>query len=207
MSELFSAGHNARVYTLSDYERMRFPGAGLARVENRPAVEEDRSFLLRYYGYKIAHLLLPEHFVEVVGARRAAAPGELEGSDTAKHDILYTKLANVPEGHAVYAAHFDKSHGLSPCRCQTCLDHVQLHQEFDLARMAKSVAESAARFGFGLPSGDPTDYCLGENGVIFFEYDLFYPSMLIERLSTMRGEDVAQEALRYVDLYLRAQTS
>lgn len=206
MSEFFSAGHNARVYSLSDSERICFPQAGLVRVENKPT-ESERSFLLRFYGYKIAHLLFPDHFVEAVDVRRASKPGQSADSDPTRYDLLYTRLAHVPEEHAVFAAHFDKSNGLNPCLCQTCLDHVQLHQEYGLSSLAREVANRAGQFGIGLPSGDPTDYCLGENGVFFFEYDLFYPSMLIERLSAMRGEDVAQEALRYVDLYLRAQTS
>lgn len=190
MSLEYSRGFNAKVYRLSP-DSPYVKKADLVRIED---TFDYLWFERLYIAHKIASLLYPDNFIQVVGA--ANRPISLDGKP-GYHAELYSKLAPIPPDHAIFSAHFavttkpalaDRYHhhnNSNPphCECRTCFDHVNFHEQHKLRSKATQLhIDSLTHSCISLPYDDPTDYCLTSNGLIFFEIEQFNSFALIRKL-------------------------
>lgn len=218
----FSNGYNASVFELTPQEKCLFPEADLVREEK----EVDRFWFARlFYKHKIAHLLFPEHFMEVVGAQ-IDPPSNQEFSypyqigenvySEPKERIqrLFSKRVAVDPNHAIYASHMklveDGERGLfkkSICECSPCTLHRQFHEENKIAERAITSSCFLEDKGIGIDFMDSSDYCLVNNNIVFFEIDGFMSSILEKYLLGLKKPTpTEQQALRLLKRY-RALTS
>jgi hypothetical protein len=206
----YSSGFHAKVFNVSPEQKFLFPQADLVRVES---CDDPFWFQRLHKRYKIAELLFPEHFIEVVGSQIIPPEpviGQSEGFDgrmTTYHErrdqLLYSKLAPVDTNHAVYASHIILNKGRfkeSVCTCVTCKDHRHFHKRHDLARKAERFNDRIKHCGIKVPDCDPSDYCLGPNGIIFFETEELDRHILRSYLENLHNpNDNQQLALRLLD--------
>lgn len=194
MRERYSQGNNARIYRVEANELQRFPQAELVR--------EDRSDD-RYWGERlfarhiIASTLFPDHFITVVGAEVIPSePLTVKLSDGNHHyypkersQLLYSKEANIAEGHATFADHMrpGPKGKVSSCPCAQCTEHKQLHEREKLSQLATQTAVPMIDIGITPPVEDPSDYCISPNGIVFFEIEVFEQEKLSAYLKSPKA--------------------
>ena len=166
----YSSGYHAQVFHTNERQQMQF-GADLLRVESSI---KRRLYAELFYKHKIAGLLFPDTFIDVVGSQ------VLTSSDQQFWRIgLLSKLASVPSEHAGFSSHMSVNlDGKKvPCNCSSCSQHFSFHMLHSLDEIAQETAEITSRAGIYAPYTDMSDYCLGEHGgVTFFEIDKFDPA-------------------------------
>lgn len=189
----FSRGENASVDRVGTYlnECVMFPNADLVRTESSISPNCKRLF----YMHKVASLLFPRNFIEVVAAR------EINSFSTR----LYSRLADVPEEHAIFARDCFKPWGQekrSICECRPCEEHRHFHDDHDLQQRAFELAKELQEWGIYVEYTDITDYCLDQKTgeIIFFEVFVDIGACR-ERISRQAGE----ESLRVQSLLDRLQ--
>lgn len=210
----FSHGFRSKVYLATREQRKLFPTAQLVKED----VARERSWFARaYYQHKICKLLFPANFIEVSGSQ--VDPPDEWDIEEYKFDgklisrtyvprihMIYSKQAELLDDHAKFSAHMTKaSAGIgkaSVCDCEDCYHHRDFHRELHLKDQAKKLSEQAVKIGIGLPDDDPSDYCLTENGIIFFEIDMIVVPELREYLLSLREPSFDQRyALRLLNRY------
>ncbi len=216
MLEKYSNGIHANVYKLSERsDKWAYPFADLARVDRT----YDRSYSARlYYEHKIASLLFPGHFIDVV-ATKVVPHGEPFFTDLRigktvlkipgeRTYTLFSKQADVPERHAVYSSHMIVDHDdgerlvkESVCTCSQCDQHRKFHYSHVLKDLAEAFAKQTDKAGIKIPSSDPSDYCLGRSGIIFFEIDNLDTKKLREFLAVTNNKDMEEKAIHYLKRY------
>lgn len=196
MKEAFSNGFHAKVFTLSEEEKLYFPHADLVREER---VDDLHWFARVFYIHKIAHTLYPEHFIDVVGVSQPV-PGETFS--------LYSRKIPVPEEHATFASHMrlvqTGSHieKRSVCGCQDCINHRQFHRTNRVVGSAIELHWSLQNTGLAVHFNDQSDYCLNGDRVVFFEIDFFSAKMLRNNLISQHHPTEAQLlAQTFLDRY------
>lgn len=181
--EVFSHGYNSRVFRVTPEQSAQFNSADLVReVERKALMRNPNHFLELYYGYKITNLLFPDNFITVVGAQRGEPSidrplfdNEPQGPNLFPHR-LFSREAAVPPDHAQYTAEmgeYDPGIKECVCRCSTCREHDAFHRENNLEKQAREFVLKTKGMGISFPSTDPSDYCLSDNGILFFEIDGF----------------------------------
>lgn len=171
--ELFSKGMHAKVHPIAEQEKILFPQADLTRLEF-----SDRPFhhKLLFYKHRIAQLLYPDQFIEVVGAMAKAKPDC--GNAFVKDHLLFSKKAHVPAEHAIFAAHMEidergpRRLKRSMCACSVCDSHRKFHRDHDIAMKAFVDSSEFHRRGITVPWDDVSDYCMSYKGkILFFEIE------------------------------------
>src|SRR5688572_25329406 len=137
MSNEFSHGAHSIIYNTTNRERGLYAGADLVKK----ASTNDRFWFARwFYRHKIASLLFPQNFINVVAATRVKPEpevyeykiGKMSGREyNPALNLLYSKLANIPAEHATYSAHttlelsqqLGKVVKASRCTCTDCAIH------------------------------------------------------------------------------------
>lgn len=212
--ERFSGGHVASVYKLSDSERMLFPKADLVRVDR---IADPSWFARLYYKHKVASLLYPNNFIEVVGARVVAppllVPTQVRHAGEIQNHSLYSQMAPVSPDHATYADHLtlavgkDKLYKDSTCSCAACIRHGQKHTIGGMARLAQEASDFISPSGIVPPADDPSDYCLTDKGILFFELKSFNPNQLRKSLAALESTTPNQQAvLHFLNRYVALDT-
>lgn len=215
--ERFSGGHVASIYKVSDDEKALFSRADLVRVDR---VADPSWFTRLYYKHKVASLLYPDNFIEVVGARAVSlpllVPTQTRQSEEIQNHNLYSQMAKVNPDHATYADHLTlvvgegKLYKDFTCSCVACVRHGQEHDGRDMAKLAQEASDFISPSGIVPPTDDPGDYCLTDRGVIFFELKSFDPIQLKKSLTILEGiapnQQVALSLLdRYIALDIKAR--
>ena len=208
MTESYSRGFYAEVLRPKGEERIHFPQADLVRKES----SRDRHWFARlYYRHKIASLLFPDNFITVVGASRLQQVSRGE-------DSLYSKEANAGLDHAVFSAHMRqvdhevngrivRSDKGSTCECMACTRHRIEHLE--MQNEALEFSRQLLPVGLRLDDKDPSDYCLVNGKLVFFEIEDLDPAALRNYLTSLRSATVdKQTVFDYVKRYqkLRGQS-
>lgn len=221
----FSKGENASVYRTSAWDNLRFPQADLRR---HATVDDPHWFQRHFYYLKIAHLLFPEHIIDVTGV--TGSPKE-EVSYTDIHNPphrihtkrsynLYSKEANVPSEHAIFSRNVTKK--LSEEGGVTIIFQATKDRNIAIKHNAKyhtgatylkalEIAAKMSTVGIDVPCDDPTDYCISDSGdVVFFEVDGFNTKQVMNYLESrsnpMSHEKRALHLLkRASELHLRSR--
>lgn len=153
------------------------------------------------YMMKLAHLFFPKNFIKVVGCLTTP-----DGTDY-RHE-LYSQMAAVPKGHALFANHGNKD-GHPPCRCRHCLNHTSFHQNKGLRDRAEAFSEKAFEAGIIIPAGDQTDYCLQGQGkyknLVFFEVDNILMGLAEAFIDSLAAKDQAM-ARTYLNRLRKARS-
>jgi len=198
MAEIYSSGACSEVYKLTNSEKKLFPEADLVKIDT----DKDRFWFARlFYRHKIAHLLFPNNFIDVVGATVDPHGPDLFDehklfdkpyfSAVDREHRLYSKLAKVDPEHATYSNHMKlvtKNGGVfkkSICPCSICSGHREVHETRYMEEKAKHLAANLSPIGLGVPWNDPSDYCLSGNDIIFFEIDHFEEKVLLKHLTSV----------------------
>lgn len=198
-NELFSRGRYAEVSVASGREKFLFPKADLIRTETK---KDPHQYMRLFYAHKMAHLLFPRNFIEVVGV-------------TAKHDdacvteyhrtsSLFSRKAAVADDHAIYAAHMGVRKGgqkSSTCDCATCASHHEFHESDELTMRAMDLAVDYFPTGIFTPWDDGSDYCLAGDDIVFFEIEGFRHSQMREFLPTIEDAVVRERMSCLLDRY------
>ena len=174
LREQFSNGKLSVVHKTSSRDRVLFPSADVVRNEQT----KDKWWFARlFYKHKIASLLFPQNVIDVVGAtvdpaERAiwgkSGPGEFSGLQN-RENFLFSRMAQTVPGHEIYASHMTVGYKKeSTCPCEACGSHRQMHGEAEAAR-ALALHDSTVKMGIGFPYDDPSDYCLVDGEILFFE--------------------------------------
>jgi hypothetical protein len=106
--EKYSNGFNSAVYKVDNVDKKRFPNADLIRIDNS---SKDRHWFGRlYYRHKIAHLLYPDNFINVVAVTvdsfKKDSFEEVSYSGSFNKEVeLFSKVAPVSPDHAIYSSH------------------------------------------------------------------------------------------------------
>lgn len=201
MKELYSNGANAVVLIPEIEDAVRFPNADLMRVDQ----SADKHWFARlYYRHKIAKLLFPKHFIEVVGAQISLEdPNDKEYDHPAYPFALFSKDGQVDPEHAVFSSHMRTSiteGKVSSCKCIPCVDHRKFHLENGLAIRAVEVYDETSKTGIIPAYQDPSDYCLSsDESIIFFELDGFDKLAVGKYLQSIENPTNAQiQAMEYL---------
>lgn len=202
--EPYSRGYNAGVWIISRREKFNFPTADLVRITNG-----DNKFMRIFYMHKIAQLLFPGQFINVIGARivtRKSLEGEERQPLDAIRNFLYSQQADVSSEHATFSAHMDIGGPgkVSLCRCGNCASHREFHHSNALAERAYADSFLMKAIGIMPPNyGDPSDYCLTREGkIVFFEIEFLNGERLKNHLSSLRRPNPnEQKALALVRRY------
>ena len=202
MGEFYSNGGHGNVEHAGTTDRLWFSQADLVKSETLGAFDKDR-FARLYYRHKIAELLFPGNIIQVVGASSTHNEESDDPWGPKYVHRLWSRRAVVPTGHAKYSAHMDKSNNtLKRCTCPICIRHHARFHTSNLERRARRLSKHAEAMGIELPSWDETDYCLGPNGILFFEVDGIDVHTLWTYLtSTSREPSVTSLCLKYLDRY------
>lgn len=163
-TSFYSRGFHGEVSSLVSSQ---FPNADFLKTEVHPSCLH---YKLVYYAHLITNTLFPNTVIQVVGAN-------MDG-DSSTHKI-YSLDAHVPSEHADFTNHMSlgKDGKQSLCPCPACAGHRAVHQAgVDLA--AKKKAAQLNPYGICLPWDDPSDYCMKDGEVIFFEIDGLNPQVL-----------------------------
>jgi hypothetical protein len=196
MAEIYSSGACSEVYKLTDSEKRLFPEADLVKIVD----DKDRFWFARlFYRHKIAHLLFPDNFIDVVGATVNPQGPDLSEeikifdksyfSAVDREHRLYSKLAKVDPEHATYSNHMRlvaNNSGVfkkSICPCSVCESHREVHEKMHMEEKAMHFGRNLSSIGLGLPWDDPSDYCLSGENIIFFEIDHFEEKVLLKHLT------------------------
>ena len=211
LREKYSGGHVASVYTLSEKDKLRFPRADLVREDS---VADFSWFARLYYKQKIASLLYPDNFIEVVGAgvEPLVPVGRRQSERIQKHN-LFSKQAAVKIDHAVFSSHLrlttkgGKLYKESTCPCAHCVQHTQEHLTQNMETIARKASELISPSGIVPSADDPSDYCITDRGIIFFELQSFDPNQIKKTINSSETTAPAQQtALSLLDRYLVLET-
>lgn len=175
LRELYSNGRNSAVYVASSKDRQYFPQAEVVRAE----VTKDKWWFARlFYKYKIASLLFPKNVIDVVAATVNPAETAVWGKNNPdkfsvkqdRENLLFSRIAKTIPGHEIYASHMTVVGGdkVSLCTCGDCGAHREKHGPLEVAR-ATVLTDLAIPMGMGFPYDDPSDYCLVDGDILFFE--------------------------------------
>lgn len=196
MGNEFSSGANGQVYLTNGTDVMwsakdqtLWPKAELRKVESHGIA--GTHFGVIYYWHKIASLLFPNNFPEMIGA-----------SIRYSTDQLFSRMAPVHPGHAKFTVSCGEGQGgrKSPDRTsETCMEHYRFHQEHNLEARAKELSDEVSPWGIGVPAHDITDYCLSATGdIVFFEVGV-YPW---KTRNKMKNTDLAPDIRHRLEQYL-----
>lgn len=198
----FSNGCHGRVYHATPENKLNFPRCDLVKSED---AEDPLHHKKVYYQHKIAQALFPNNFIEVVGS--AVCPPYPKLTFPRSH-LIFSKKAEVDKSHAVYSAHmglyndFKETIKRSTCECSDCTSHRDFHAHSGLHYEALSVFNRCLEIGLKLPYRDSSDYCMGENGIVFFEITHLDPDKLGCHLRGIRNRSTAeQNALNFLERY------
>lgn len=185
--ELFSRGMHAKVHPLDKAESRHFPNADLIRVECR---DGPYFFKRLFYRHRIAHLLFPQHFIDVLGVTAQNANDPDHPFRTVSN--LYSKRADVIQDHATYAAHMQLHKGVkkSLCSCDACKAHRLFHAQNDMTLHALKDAKNYNPMGIHTPWDDDSDYCLAGDKLVYFEIESFDHLVLGQRLDEIADVNV-----------------
>jgi hypothetical protein len=89
------------------------------------------------------------------------------------------------------------------CGCNTCRSHETFHREHEIERKAREFALKTKKVGISLPVSDPSDYCLSEKGILFFEMSEFQPDKTVKYLE--EKNELTQNERRALNLTKRYQ--
>ncbi len=197
---IYSKGMNAIVRAVTPDEQKLFPQAELAREE---LCGDPYFFKRNFYRHRIAQILFPGAFPEVVGASQLIhtpqSMSEFAGESTVVHakymNLLFSKKSPVNEDHSVYSMHMimNLRGKYSLCSCGTCKRHRIFHAENDLEIRAHAMHQQVKDVGIDLPWDDPTDYCLSGEKILFFEMQRFSPTQVAESLEIMDIQESQRE--------------
>lgn len=192
-----SRGSKISVYRTTERERALYQGADLVRVENQTL----RSHRELYFSFRIADALFPGVFIHVTAA--LANDNDIE---------IYSKMAEVPSQHAKFSAHmlFDSERDIqkeSRCVCPDCMEHREYHKKHGLKDIALDLAKRMEGVGVHAPVGedddDPSDYCLGPQGLIFFEVSVDPWKVEFMLLKIDNPSEAETRALKYLELLVK----
>lgn len=187
MREKYSGGFDARIYLLTPNQKILFPQADLVREYET----NDKNWFARlFYRHRVASLLFPDNFIDVVAAQVEPWQENLINEEQTEMIVsreaknrthkLFSKLAVVNKDHAIFSQHMYGRYDIvdrtkiSLCSCGHCASHRVLHDETLMAIKARDAGEEMGMIGIFPPCDDPSDYCLKENGdIIFFEVERF----------------------------------
>lgn len=213
MLEKYSSGCYANVYKISDVEKWEFPLADLERVDK---TSDEHMFASLYYEHKIASLLFPGHFIDVVASTIARdepfAPELRVGKiklqiPTERTYTLFSRQADVPKEHAVFSSHMtldgddDGMEKVSVCPCSQCSLHRRFHYYNSLKDLAETFAKQTSMAGVEIPNDDMSDYCLGRNGIIFFEINRLDTDKAKAFINTTSDSNIRRTATDYLHRY------
>jgi|SRR3989344_2950627 len=205
MGEYYSNGGHGDVEHAGTTDKLWFSQADLVKSETLGAFDKDR-FARLYYRHKIAELLFPGHIIQVVGASstHSEESDHLRGPKYVHK--LWSRRADVPDGHVSYSSHMDKSNNrLKRCTCPDCERHYTQFHTKSLKQKARRLSMRAEEVGITLLAWDETDYCLGPNGILFFEVDGIDVYTLWTYLTrTSREPSVTRLCLNYLDRYQKS---
>lgn len=217
-SEYYSHGTFGIVKTPNTGELLQFAQADLVKqwLEN-----DARGAIKEFYRLKIAELLFPTRFIQVIGAnsfKNDELLSELmrlvtfldEPNDRTNIQGLFSKSAGVNPDHAVFSSHatLGENGKSSQCNCSQCSNHREFHSDYHLPILAKHHAKEMKKAGIVPPYDDPTDYCLAANGnLLFFEVEGFAPLLALQYLKKNRkkynpviAKKTHKLLLRYMEL-------
>ncbi len=212
MREKYSEGNHGAIYFATEREKKYFGPVGMVREEIQ--TEQSHSLFL-FYGYKIAGLLFPDSFLKVHAVQQCRLPlsrtTDHRGEPYEKQEFLhrlFSEKASIKDEHAIYSSHMESIGGFkdSVCGCSSCLDHRSFHEVNEIERQTEELVWKVEKAGISLPVDDPSDYCLTENGILFFEMSGFQPEKTEEYLR--KKEILTQkesQALRLVKHYRELQ--
>jgi len=196
MQEKYSNGFYSEVYRVSPEQKLWFPRSDLVRLDS----SSDKNWFARlFYRHKIASLLFPNNFIEVVGAQvdpwERNFIYELQIGDTTVKGLrdrehrLFSKMADVPGEHSKFSSHISlssKGRKVSICKCGDCIAHKEFHSTNDLEEKARRISAHMMKIGIMPPFTDLSDYCLTKEGnIIFFEIGSFEEKKLEMHLSSL----------------------
>lgn len=211
MQEKYSNGFHSEIYRLNPKQKLWFPSADLVKIDE----STDKNWFARlFYRHKIASLLFPDNFIEVVGAQvdpweknlvHETRMGEATFREPKQRiHRLFSKMASVPENHAVFSEHMDINFGtgssdresekVSLHDCVHCKSHREFHRLSDIKQKAIDIASPMQKIGILPPSQDPSDYCLTREGnIVFFEINDFDEEVLEAHLSSLSNPNEMEE--------------
>lgn len=219
MHEKYSRGFHASVYKVDRQQKLWFPSADLVKIDQ----SRDKNWFARlFYRHKIAQLLFPDNFINVVAAQVDPWQEQLVDEFTigkrvfkeqkSREHKLFSKMALVPATHAVFSEHMDinmdissedggsdsRSEKVSLHDCADCNSHRVFHISNGLEQKAMDIAPPMQKIGIHPPTHDPSDYCLTKEGdIIFFEVQNFQEEQLETHLSSLKSRTENEEtALR-----------
>lgn len=222
--EFYSKGFCAEVYEVNSQERLWFPHADLVRLDGPwivGVVDIKNNFARLFYRHKIAQILFPDNFINVVAARTEVREALYEDRmlSTKTHRVhkllesrtnaLFSQKADIPVEHSTLSAHMRldpdrKQSKVSSCECNDCISHRKFHLSSALVDKAKEVSIPMRGIGV-VPSylGDSSDYCLtGKGNIVFFEIDNFDREALGKHLSSLNNPNSREkEAQILIDRY------
>lgn len=206
--EFYSKGFHAGIYEVSSQERLWFPHADLVRLDKPRMAGDKNRFARMFYSHKIAQILFPNNFINVVAARVDRDKDSDKYRTTSRTNMLYSQKADIPIEHSTFSAHMELPYRafqkVFSCRCSDCTSHRAFHLSNALAEKAEEVSIPMGKIGI-LPaySGDPSDYCLtGQGNIVFFEIDVFNDKALGEYLSSLENPNSREkEALVLINRY------
>lgn len=187
MKEKFSNGRNGEVFFISEQERILYPHADFSKEQK---YNELFLFKLIFYQHKIARLLFPANFIEVIGT------SEPDGETT----YVFSKEAKVNPQHATFSSHKNE-HFL----CGECESHKEFHSR--ILNDAQNLGHSLHKKGINVPYLDETDYCISNGNIVFFEIESIDTTRLRRHLSkqgTLRPE--IQQARNLLERYQNLRT-
>lgn len=215
MQEKYSHGFHSEVYKVDKQQKLWFPLADLVKIDE----SADKNWFARlFYRHKIASLLFPYNFINVLGAQ--VEPWEKNlidevtiGKTTLRErkrrvHRLFSQMASVPANHSVFSEHMDinldiavgdkKAEKVSLHDCVDCKSHREFHKSNDLEKKVIETAFPMQEIGILPPIDDPSDYCLTTEGnMIFFEVNEFDEEVLGKHLSSLKNpNEMEEKALR-----------
>jgi len=207
-NEFYSHGAHSNVWRVGESDKKNFPHADLLRQEK----QGDSFWYARlFYMHKIASLLFPGNFIDVVGVTRDFQDQIDDGSTESnmklpKHTVtLFSKEARVPADHATFSSDCIVSEGekVNKCGCVKCLRHKDFHNSESLFLRAKRFSRRVQQVGITVPYKDPSDYCLDRhtNKIVFFEIEGFKPPLVAQYLES--SPDTTPSERRAQNLLLR----
>lgn len=216
MRETYSNGFHTVVYKTDRQERLWFPSADLVRIDKS---EDKNWFASLFYRHKIAQLLFPDNFINIVAAQvdpwqeqlldEFIIGEEVFRQQKSREHRLFSQMAQIPAAHAVYSAHMgfdkyeDRLEKISKHGCVDCESHRKFHVLENLERKARVASEPMLEIGIQPPTYDPSDYCLTEGGkIVFFEIDGLDRKILENFLSSLKAPTNSQrEAQRLLNRF------
>lgn len=201
--EYLSHGHNASVFRDSLAPSICIEGPLIRREENDEA--EDH-YVKLFNTHLLAYILFPDNFPKPIkrGIDRMSTKTMMNIGGVLKYapvHILYTQEVTIPQDHHVFTNHINTGEfgeKIRTCSCPSCSTHDEYHSSYR-SRMFNLLYQ-IKEAGIEVPFDDPTDWCVENDKVIFFEVEHLDPKKIRHHMSANYGPD----HIRFIDQLLRS---